>query len=58
MAILNISNYTFIVDQDLLGQGQFGRVFRAHNTQNNNQLCALKLVQRSTSFSQEKIQKD
>jgi serine/threonine protein kinase len=55
MAIMNVSNYTFIADQDLLGQGQYGRVYRAHNTQNHRELCALKLVQRSTSYDQEKM---
>ncbi len=32
---MNIRNYTLIADQILLGQGQFGRVYRGQKTQNH-----------------------
>ncbi len=47
MEIMNVNNYTFMANQDLLGEGQFGRVYRAHNNKNHRKLCVLKLVKRS-----------
>ncbi len=45
---MNINKYTLITNQDLHGEGQFGCVYRAHNTMNHRQLCVLKLVRGST----------
>ncbi len=44
---MNVKNYTSMANQDLLEEGQFGRVYCTHNTRNHRKLCILKLVKRS-----------